>query len=322
MSQTPDFTPGLIPDFDQLTSNRSDTRNTAGPKHWKAEGALAMVALVWGTTFVVVKQALGHISTVYFLSIRFWLASLCMLALFARPFHRSGAATVIAGLRGGAIAGVFLWLGYTLQTYGLKYTTAGKSGFLTGLYIALVPLLAAARYRRWPQTSELVGTGLAVAGMAVLTLPSVSQGGFTMNRGDMLTILCAVAFAVHLLVLGHFAQRAMVEAVALGQIACAAALSTLLLAAEPPQADWSFPVIFALGLTSVFATALAFTLQTWGQRHTSAIRTALIFALEPVFALVAAVLWGHEEVTWNALAGGALILGGILFVELKPSGTR
>jgi drug/metabolite transporter (DMT)-like permease len=309
------------PDSTQLSS--SDLASHApGPTPWKAEGVLAMVALVWGATFVVVKQALAHISTVYFLSIRFWLATLCMLVLFARPFHRSGAARVVAGLRGGATAGVFLWLGYTLQTYGLKYTTAGKSGFLTGLYIALVPLLAAARYRRWPQSSELIGIGLAVVGMAVMTLPSVSQNGFTLNRGDVLTILCAVAFAIHLLVLGHFAQRAMVEAVALGQIACAAILSTLLLAAEPPHADWSFPVVFALGLTSVFATALAFTLQTWGQRHTTATRTALIFALEPVFALAAAVMWGNEALTSKALTGGALILAGILFVELKPTGVR
>ena len=281
-----------------------------------------MVALVWGATFVVVKQALPHISTVYFLSIRFWLASLCMLALFVRPFHRAGAAKVVAGLGGGAAAGVFLWLGYTLQTFGLKYTTAGKSGFLTGLFIALVPLLAAARYRRWPQTSESIGIGLAVVGMAVLTLPSISEGEFRLNRGDALTILCAVAFAIHLLVLGHFAQRAMVEAVALGQIVCAAALSTLVLAAEPPRADWSFSVLFALGITSVFATALAFIVQTWGQRHTTATRTALIFALEPVFALAAAAMWGHEALTWKALAGGALILGGILFVELKPTGAR
>jgi len=323
LSQAPNSTPKLTPDFTQLSSARSDTGVLVPDRaHWKAEGALAMVALVWGATFVVVKQALPHISTVYFLSVRFWLASLCMLALFVRPFHRAGAARVVAGLRGGVIAGVFLWLGYTLQTFGLKYTTAGKSGFLTGLYIALVPLLAAARYRRWPQTSELIGVGLAVVGMAFLTLPSISPGGFRLNRGDTLTILCAVAFAIHLLLLGHFAQRAMVEAVALGQIACAAALSTLLLAAEPPRADWSFSVLFAIGLTSVFATALAFTVQTWGQRHTTATRTALIFALEPVFALAAAAMWGREALTWNALAGGALILGGILFVELKPTVVR
>lgn len=291
-------------------------------EHWRAEVALALVALVWGTTFVVVKQALGQISTTYFLAIRFWLASLCMLLLFVRPFYRAGFAKVMEGLRGGAIAGIFLWLGYMLQTFGLKYTTAGKSGFLTGLYIALVPLLVAARYRRWPVAPELIGIGMAVAGMAVLTAPSLSSGGLAMNVGDLLTILCAVAFAIHLLTLGHFAKRAMVEAVALGQIACAAVLSTLSLAAERPVAAWSGSVLFALGLTSIFATALAFSLQTWGQRHTTATRTAVIFALEPVFALMAAVLWGHEALTWQAVAGGALILGGILFVELKPAGTR
>jgi drug/metabolite transporter (DMT)-like permease len=127
-----------------------------------------------------------------------------------------------------------------------------------------------------------------------------------------------VAFAFHLLVLGYYSQREQFEAVALGQILSAAVLSVLALWAEPPRTAWSGNVVFALVLTSVFATALAFTLQTWGQKYTSATRTALIFALEPVFALVTAVGIGGESVTVSGLIGAALILGGILLVELKP----
>jgi drug/metabolite transporter (DMT)-like permease len=288
------------------------------PARWRAESALALVALVWGTTFVVVKQAITGISTVYFLAIRFWLASLFLSLIFFVPLRRIGLYETARGIAGGAIAGVFLWLGYMLQTFGLKYTTAGKSGFLTGLYIALVPLVGAAVYRRWPQRSELLGIVLAVIGMVILTLPGFNLRNEHINRGDLLTIGCAAAFAFHLLTLGFMSRRARYEAVALGQILCAAVLSTVSLLVEPPAATWNRQIVFALLLTSLFATALAFALQTWGQRYTTATRTAVIFALEPVFALVTAVLFGGEALTWPAICGGGVILGGILVVELKP----
>jgi drug/metabolite transporter (DMT)-like permease len=273
------------------------------------------VALVWGCTFIVVKSALSEISTVYFLALRFAIASFCMAVLFIPSFRRAGRRTVLRGLRGGALAGICLWSGYMLQTYGLKYTSAGKSGFITGLYIVLVPILGAMIYRRIPQLSEIAGILAATAGLVLLTIPNLEV---RMNIGDLLTLACAVAFAFHLLVLGYYSQREQFEAVALGQILCAAVLSGLALWGEPPRAIWSGNVVFALVLTSVFATALAFALQTWGQKYTSATRTALIFALEPVFALATAIWVGGESVTVSGLIGAALILGGILLVELKP----
>ena len=279
--------------------------------------ALGTVALIWGATFVVVKRALLEISTMYFLAVRFGLASVCMLLMFATAFRRMQARWIWRGLAGGAIAGIFLWLGYILQTFGLKYTSAGNSGFLTGMYIVLVPLISAAIYRRWPERAELAGISVATAGMALLTIPALDRQ-FRINRGDLLTIGCAVAFAFHLLVLGYFSQRERFEAVALGQIVCAAVLSTCSLGIEPPNAVWSNAVVFAIGLTAIFATAVAFALQTWGQQHTTATRTALIFALEPVFALATAVVAGGERLTASRLSGAALILTGILAVELRP----
>lgn len=288
------------------------------PARWQADLALAVVALMWGTTFVVVQRALAEISTIYFLAVRFWFASLCMLAMFLPAFRSAGARPVWRGLRGGAIAGIFLWLGYMLQTFGLKYTSAGNSGFLTGMYIVLVPLISAAVYRRWPQLSELTGISIATAGVVMLTVPSLDRE-FRMNRGDVLTLGCAVAFAFHLLVLAYYSQRERFEAVAVGQIVCAAVLSTISLSMEPPRAIWSNAVVFAIVLTAVFATAIAFALQTWGQQYTTATRTALIFALEPVFALATAVMAGGERLTLLGLCGAGLILTGILTVELKPA---
>jgi drug/metabolite transporter (DMT)-like permease len=286
------------------------------PPRWRADLALVLVALMWGATFVIVKRALTEISTFYFLAIRFTLASLCLLTLFSGAFRAAGWRAVGRGLRGGAAAGVFLWLGYTLQTFGLRYTTAGKSGFLTGFYIVLVPPIAAVVFRKRPQWIEVGGILVATAGIFLLTLPSV-QGQFHVNPGDLLTIGCAVAYAFHLLVLGYYSQRERFEAVTFGQIATTALLSAVALVLEPPKVVWGANVLFALVVTAVFATAVAFALQTWAQQYTTPTRTALIFALEPVFALAAAVLIGGEALTVQGVAGGALILAGILAVELK-----
>jgi drug/metabolite transporter (DMT)-like permease len=282
--------------------------------------ALAIVAVIWGCTFVVVKTALREISTVYFLAVRFTLASGCLLLLFSNALRKMTRTEILRGLTGGAVAGLFLWLGYILQTFGLKYTSAGNSGFLTGMYIVLVPAIGAVVFRRRPQWAELLGIAVATAGMVVMTLPSLDKN-FHLNPGDLLTLACALAFACHLLVLGYYSQRERFEAVALGQIACAAGLSAISLSAEPPKAIWTNAVIFAVVLTAVFATAVAFALQTWGQQYTTATRTALIFALEPVVALATAVLIGGESLTIYSITGGGLILAGILAVELKPAGS-
>lgn len=286
------------------------------PVKWHADLALAVVAVIWGSTFVVVKQALADVSTVYFLFLRFTLASLCLLLLFAPSFRKMPRKEILSGLRAGFAAGLFLWLGYILQTLGLKYTSAGNSGFITGLYIVLVPLISAALFRKRPGTREVIGIALATLGMVVMTLPTLIAS-FTINRGDMLTIACAVAFAFHLLTVGYYSQRERTEALALGQIACAAGLSGLSLGVEPPHIVWSRAVWVALLLTAIFATAAAFAIQTWAQRFTTPTRTALIFALEPVVALVAAVWLGGEALTLYAVTGGSLILAGILAVELR-----
>ncbi len=287
------------------------------PQRWRADLALAVVALVWGTTFVIVKQAITQISALYFLSLRFTLASVCLLILFLPAFRRMSGRQLWNGLRAGFLTGLLLWAGYVLQTFGLHYTSAGNSGFLTGLYIVLVPIIGAIIYRQKPNGREIVGLILAAMGMVVMTVP-LSAAAFSINFGDLLTIGCAVAFAFHLLVLGYFSKRESVEAVALGQIACTALLSTLALGIEKPVAIWSTNVLIAIVVTAVFATALAFALQTWGQKHTTPTRTAIIFALEPVFALVTAVAFG-EPLRWVAVFGGTLILVGILAVEVKTS---
>jgi len=282
--------------------------------HWQADLALAGVALIWGATFVVVKDALRDVSTLLFLALRFAVAT-CALALAFRrravPFQRWGL-SVWAGLAAGAC----LFAGYTLQTVGLRYTTPSKSAFLTSLSIVLVPFLASLVSRRRPDLYEVAGAIAATAGVGLMTLPG---GHFDVNPGDTLTLLCAVAFAAHILVVGYFSGKIVYENVAVMQIAIAALLSLgAFWWAEAPFIRWSASVAGAVAVTGLMATALAFSVQAWAQQYTTPVRTALIFSLEPVFAWLTSFLVTGERLSGAAVLGAALILSGIVLVELKP----
>ncbi|MDX2152754.1 MAG: DMT family transporter [Bryobacteraceae bacterium] len=282
---------------------------------WKADVAIAAVSLVWGATFVMVKEALEDISTLLFLATRFSLGTAALWLVFRT--RGGGVPNPRAEWLGGLYSGLALLAGYVLQTAGLRLTTPSKSAFLTGLYIVLVPILGAFVYKREPKRLEVVGVILAGAGMALMTLPR----GFTgVEFGDVLTIGCAVAFAVQILVLSRYSAGARYERLALIQIGTVAAGSLLTFWwAETPFVTWSSRVIWAIAVTGILATALAFAVQTWAQARTTATRAAIIFSLEPVFAGVVSALVGGEEFTRGTLAGAGLILGGILLAELKPT---
>lgn len=285
----------------------------------KAELALIVVTLLWGATFVIVKNALDQVSTLLFLALRFSLAA----AVLGLIFHRHLALEPHlrrTTLTGGTLAGVCLFVSYFFQTLGLRFTTPSKSAFLTGLSAAVVPFLGAIVYQRAPHLSEVIGVSAATVGLALLALPA---GGFEIGFGDALTVGCAVTFAMHILVLGHWAERSQLALLSVCQIGVTALLALMTFPlAERPQVAWTASVAGAVVLTGVFATALAFTVQAWAQRHTSATRAALIFALEPVAAAITSYLWEGEILTGRGLAGAALILGGVLLVELKPIGRR
>ncbi len=279
----------------------------------RPEIPLVLVAFVWGATFVLVKRALDDVSTLLFLAIRFSLAAVC-LALMLGVKARA-AEDWKRDLRGGVLAGVCLFTGYVLQTLGLEYTTPSKAGFITGMYIPLVPVIGAMLYRKMPRWIEAVGIVAAGVGMTLMTLPGSEA---RINRGDMLVAGCAVAYAMHILVLGHFTPRGNVSFLAVTQIATAAVLSLGVCGWAEPVRWRSTPAVWiAVGVTSVLATAVAFALQTWAQRYTSATRTALIFALEPVFAWLTSFALLGELLTRRATLGAGLILAGIVAVEWK-----
>jgi drug/metabolite transporter (DMT)-like permease len=219
-------------------------------------------------------------------------------------------------LRAGALAGSFLFAGYLFQTIGLLYTSPPKSAFLTGMMSVMVPLLAALVYKVRPQASELLGLLAATAGMGLMTLEGPLG---SVNRGDLLTVCCAAAFALHIVTLGHYSKKMRFEMLSVTQVGTAAAWALALFWwMEPVRLVWRPAVIFAVLVTGLLATALAFTVQAWAQRHTTSTRTALIYTLEPVFAWLTSYLIVGEGLSRRAAMGAALILGGVLMVETKP----
>ena len=279
----------------------------------RADLALAGVALLWGGTFVLVKAALDDISSLVYLALRFALAGVLLLWYFRRApiFRMPAKAYLITALVGG-----LLITGYIFQTIGLKTITPAKSAFLTGLYIPLVPVFGAIIWRKLPLWQEIVGLVLAVGGTAMISWPEQSA---RIAIGDWLTIICAVAYACHILALGHFTPQ-----IGLARMTCWQIMFGGLFSAigspiiEKPFWHVTTPTVAAIVVGGVFATAIAFGLQTWAQQHTSAARAALIFSLEPVFAWVVSFLVIGEVLTLRTGFGAALVLAGILFAELKP----
>jgi drug/metabolite transporter (DMT)-like permease len=280
----------------------------------RADLALLAVSAVWGATFVMVRQAVTQVGPFTFLAIRFTLAALLLAVLFAPRLARSSRRTWAAGL----LVGSLLFAGYAFQTAGLQATTASRAGFLTGLAVVLVPFAAWAWLRRAPGWGPFVGVVLAVSGLALLSL--TPGEGLTLSSGDWLVLACAVAFALHLVAVGAHAPHHDAGALATVQIAVAALLA-ILATARFEAVPWPLPapVWAAAVFTGVFATALAFTVQTSAQAHTTPTHVALIFATEPVFAAFAGVVLAGEVMTGRAWAGCTLILAGMLAAELWPA---
>ncbi|MCL6545321.1 MAG: DMT family transporter [Bryobacteraceae bacterium] len=285
---------------------------------WKPTVALLLVVVNWGATFTVVKEALEDASTLAFLALRFSLASV-VLAIVLVPrwgtFH-----PLAASVRAGLLAGLALFGGYFFQTAGLRYTSAPNSAFITSLSVVAVPLLAAFVYRSVPRPAEVAGVALATCGLALLTL----QGqGPAMGWGDLLTLGCAFCFGAHVFVLAHFAPRCSFEVLSLTQIGLTAVIALgSFWWAEPARIEWTARLWLALGVTGVLATALAFSVQTWAQKHLTPLRTALILAMEPVFAWITSYVAAGESLSPRRATGAMLILAGVLLAELKPSRRR
>ncbi len=273
----------------------------------KAEALLVLTTFIWGSTFVIVKGALSDASPLPFLALRFSLAGLLLwVVLSRRGIPREALAP-------GAVLGIFLFLGYLFQTWGLTMTTPSKSAFITGFSVILVPLLmlfAGARMR----PANIAGALLGLLGLYFLVLPS---GLGMVNRGDTLTLLGAISFAVHIVLVGKYTRQHSFQHLVPVQVLVVGLLAAFGLPLVPSfELHWTGRLIFALVVTAVLATGFAFSVQNWAQQYTPPAHTALIFALEPVFAALSSWAVLGERLGGRVLLGSALILGGMVISEV------
>jgi drug/metabolite transporter (DMT)-like permease len=271
--------------------------------------ALVAVTAVWGSTFVVVKDAVHQMPVTDFLTWRFALAAAVMLLV--RP--RSVAGLGRDGRRAGALIGVALGAGYLMQTLGLQTTPAAISGFITGMFVVLTPLAAAALLRQPPTAPAWAAVALATVGLGLLALH-----GFSVGSGELLTLGCAIAFALHIVGLGQWASSYDAFGLAVVQLLVVAVMCAVVAVPGGLVVPRDAGVWGALALTAVAATAIAFVVQTWAQAHLSPTRAAVVMTMEPVFAGLIAVLAAGEHVGPRIVVGAALVLTAMVLTEVGP----
>ena len=285
----------------------------------KAHLLLVLVTFVWGSTFVLIKNALTDITPLLFNAVRMTLAAVALGLVYWRNLRRMSRPAFIAGL----LTGVMMYAGYEFQTTGLKLTTPSKSAFLTGMSVVLVPFVLRFGWRRPINRWTVLGVAIAFAGLFFLTVPTGAgtlSAFDSINLGDVLTIGCAICFAFQIVLVGNASERYGFEPIAFMQVATSAVLMFATVPiAEHASARWTPLVIWAILITGLLGTAAAFTVQAWAQQFTPATHTALIFLLEPVFALATSFLVLHERLGVRASLGAGLILAGVVLSELLGS---
>jgi drug/metabolite transporter (DMT)-like permease len=285
-------------------------------KRLRADLSLAFCSLLWGASFVVVKNSLARSSVYIFLAVRFTLAALLMAAFRPRVFRTLKKEELLAG----AALGFFMFGGYAFQTTGLEYTTPAKSGFVTGSSVVMVPLLLGIFWGRRLTLWVYAGVFAAVFGLYFLTVPA--EGVSYLNRGDLLTFVAAGLYAMHIILVGDYTRRHSVAALSVLQVAACAALAwvatglTSVTGWQAARFGWQPRSLLGIAICAVLATAVAFSIQLWAQQFTTSSHAAILFTLEPVFASMTSYILLRERLGTRALLGAAFVLAGILIAEL------
>jgi len=276
----------------------------------KSEIILIIITLIWGGTFVVIKSALNDASPLFFVGVRFAIATIILTPFMLTRLDRFTAPVIKAGV----ILGAIMFLGFSTQTMGLQYTTASKSGFITGLAVVFTPLLQMLIEKRMPRLGNLIGVVLVVIGLYLLTSPA----GASFNIGDALTLGCAFFFAMYIVYIDVFSKKFSIVHLVYLQIFTVMVLSFIFAAGfETIQMNVTGNLLFALAYTAILATVINTYLQTEYQRYSTPTRAAIIFTLEPVFAAVLAFVILHELLGLQGVIGGGIILLGLLVSELS-----
>jgi drug/metabolite transporter (DMT)-like permease len=277
-----------------------------------ADTALFSIAVLWGFNFVVIKDVIDRVDPMLYVMLRYIVAFAIFAAVVPRSITRSRRPDWMMG----AILGAFYLTALVVQTIGLQYTTPGKSGFITGLNVAMVPFLYWIVARQSPGFTQVLGAVIATIGLGVLSM----RGDLTLSWGDALTLLGALFYALHILTMGFFAPKVPPATLAVTQMAASAVLAT---AIAPFTAeitlDLPWQVWAAVVWTALSGTIYAFFLQSWAQRRTTSTHAAVLLCLESVFSAVFGIIFGMDTLTWRLLTGATLIFSGIVIIEVWPA---
>ena len=280
-------------------------------KQFLPDLSLLLVTLIWGLSFTILKNILGdEVSPILFVLGRFLVATIVVF-----PFCRTNLMRLDKrGFAGGVLLGVLLFAGFSMQSIGIEFTTASKSAFLTGLSAVFVPVFLIVHKGRLPPMINGLAILFAMAGMYLLTGPA----GGEFNRGDFLTLLCAVAFGAQIYVMGIVAPGRDFLSLTFVELSTAALLAALFLPLETVKLQLTAGSVTAVIFMGLFATAGALSIQTWAQRRTSAVKTGLIFTAEPVFAYMFASTLLSDYFNLVQKLGGAIIISAVIMAEVLP----
>ncbi len=279
---------------------------------FKADMLLLIVALLWGSGFVLTKFSLSSMSANQLLSIRFIFGVFILFIINIKRFKNINFQII----KGGIITGIFLTLGFMFQTYGMVFTTASKASFITGLNVIIVPFLYWIISKKKPDIFSFIAVFIATIGMAFLTLDF--SKGFSFQLGDTLIVFCAIAFACHIVSTGYFAKDNDVMLLSFFQLLTATVITTLVtIFKEGVNMNLSpLPLLTTIYL-GIIVTGIAFLIQAFGQKYTTATHAALILCTESVFGSIFAVIFLKEVMTPMMVLGCFIIFLAIVTAETK-----
>ncbi len=279
---------------------------------YRADLLLLSVAIAWGVTFLMVQEAIDSTPVYSFLFFRFGLASILMFFIAYKYLKEINKKTVLIGI----LLGTFLFSAFATQTFGLTYTKSSIVAFITGLNVICVPFLAYFIFKDHVRKNVFIASLVAVIGLYLLTM----SGKLTLGFGELLTLICAFLFALHIIFTGKYSKEVNVYLLVLFQLVTVTVLSLIFsLSLDVTTFDLNYDYIFfkAVIVTAVFATVYAFLIQTYMQQFTTATKTAVIFTMEPVSAAVYGYVVGGEVLTGIQITGAALIILATLIAELQ-----
>ena len=274
-----------------------------------AEFGLVGAALIWGFNFILVKLAVGHMPPVYYVGLRFLVGAVFLLPFSWKQMRRLDRQGWLIGIG----VGILLFGGFALQTIGLTSTSPGVSGFLTGLYVIMVPMFIGVATGRWPSFMVGVGVVVVVGGFAVLSL----YGHLAFGWGEIFTILATIFWALHILGVAYGSNRLGTLAFVQLQLATCAILSLVgSFAFERPALFPGWAATGAIFWTGIMGSLVAYVLMVVGQRHTPPTLAGVIMSLEAVFALIFSIIVGYDSLTVRTLLGFALVFAGTTVARL------